>query len=192
MWDSIVKPTLVLFVVCLVISGSLAFVNDMTKDTIEENTRAEQEGFRCQVLQEADKFEPVDQKWTAEEVKNVYAAFNGDKPVGFVMDIEAKGYGGTIGMTVGINTDGEVTGVIIGLNNETPGLGSKVTEPDFLNQFIGIGIKDILENGLEVVKQNKKQTNEIQAVSGATISSRGVTSGVQVALDTFAIVKGGD
>jgi electron transport complex protein RnfG len=103
-----------------------------------------------------------------------------------------KGYGGIIGMTVGVNADGKITGVIIGSNNETPGLGSRTTEPDFTGRFAGISLKDVLNNALTVVKQNKKEANEIQAVTGATISSRAVTKGVQAALDAVAVVQGGD
>ena len=58
-------------------------------------------------------------------------------------------------------------------------MGTKVFEPDFINQFEQVGVND----ELTVVKQNRKSTNEIQAVSGATITSRGVTQGVQAALD---------
>ncbi len=192
MWNSIIKPTVVLFVVCVIISGSLAYVNGITKDTIQQNTLAEQEEFRRQVLNTAEKFEQVDQEGTAEAVKGIYAGFSGSDPVGYVVEVSTKGYGGAISMTVGVNLEGAVTGVIVGNNNETPGLGSKATGGSFIAQFSSITIGDIAENALIVVKQQPKAANEVQAVSGATISSRAITKGVQAALDTVKTVKGGD
>lgn len=191
MWDSIIKPTLVLFVVCLIVSGSLAYVNDITKNIIDENTLAEQEAFRRQVLPEADRFEKVSAEGIPEAVRGAYQGFDGDSPAGFVMEVTAKGYGGDISMTVGIDMNGQITRVIIGSNSETPGLGSKATLPDFINQFTGIGIDEISEDGLAVVKGSKTKTNEIEAVSGATVSSRGITKGVQTALDAAELIKGG-
>lgn len=192
MWDSIIKPTLVLVVVCIIISGSLAWVNGMTKDVITENAEIEKEAFRTQVLQAADSFTEVNQKGISDAVKSVYAGYSGNQLTGYVMDVATKGYGGDISMTVGVDVEGQVTGVIIGSNNETPGLGSKATMPDFTGQFTGVNLEDALNAGLQVVKQNKKAANEIQAVSGATISSRGITSGVQAALEAVEMIEGGD
>lgn len=192
MWNSIIKPTLVLFLVCVVISGSLAYVNGITKDTIQMNTQAEQEEFRRQVLQEAEKFEPAEQEGMPETVKGIFAGFAGNDPVGFVVEVSPKGYGGAINMTVGVNMAGDVTGVIVGNNNETPGLGSKATGGDFIAQFSSITMEELAGNALVVVKQQPKAVNEVQAVSGATISSRAITRGVQEALDAVKIVKGGD
>ncbi len=192
MWNSIIKPTLVLFVVCVVISGSLAFVNSITKDKIEMNTVAEQEAFRRQVLQEAENFDEIKLEGVPETVKSIYTGFAGSDPVGFVVEVAPKGYGGTISMTVGVNTEGDRIRVIVGNNNETPGLGSKATGGDFIAQFSSVTMEDVAEKALVVVKQPPKASNEIQAVSGATISSRAITSGVQAALDAVKIAKGGD
>ncbi|NLO40269.1 MAG: FMN-binding protein [Ruminiclostridium sp.] len=192
MWDSIIKPTLVLFIVCVVIAGSLAYVNSITIDTIQQNTLIEQEEFRRQVLKEAQTFEQAQQKGIAEEVKGIYTGFAGDDPVGYVVEVVSKGYGGAISMTVGVNMEGVITGIVIGSNNETPGLGSKATGGDFISQLSTITLNDISQNALVVVKQQPKANNEVQAVSGATISSRGITKGVQAALDAVKTVKGGD
>lgn len=192
MWNSIIKPTLVLFVVCLVISGSLAYVNGITEEKIRMNTLAEQEEFRRQVLQEAEKFDEVKFEGVSETVKSVYAGFAGSNPVGFVVEVSPKGYGGAISMTVGINMEGDKIRVLVGNNNETPGLGSKATGGDFIAQFSSITMEELAGNALVVVKQQPKASNEVQAVSGATISSRAITAGVQAAVDAVGIAKGGD
>jgi len=189
MWDSIIKPTLVLFVVCFVISGSLAYVNDMTKDVIEESAIAEQAESRRQVMMEAESFKKVEANGVPDAVTGVYEGYKGKEAIGYVMDVTVKGYGGNISMTVGVSLEGNITGVIIGSNNETPGLGSKATEPAFVNQFNEVGIND----NLIMVKQNKKAPNEIQAVSGATVSSKAITKGVDAALSAAeTLIKGGE
>lgn len=191
-WNSIIKPTLVLFIVCVIISGSLAYVNGMTTDIIQENTLAEQEEFRRQVLPEADSFRIIEQTGLPEAVKGVYEGFATNVSEGYVVEVSTKGYGGAISMTIGVNTEGQISGVIVGSNNETPGLGSKATQADFTEKFDVVSLGNIPESGLVVVKQSPKADHEIQAVSGATISSRAITKGVQAALDAIKIIKGGD
>lgn len=189
MWDSIVKPTLVLFVVCAVITGALAYVNGITKDIILARTEQEQEQFRKEVMNEADKFVKIEPEGLPDKIAGVYEAYNKEGTVaGYVINVVTKGYGGAMSLTVGINTDGQVTGVIIGDNNETPGLGSKAKEPGFTDQFKEVTVND----SLNVVKQTKKSSDEIQAISGATITSRAVTEGVQAALDSVKSITGGE
>jgi len=96
--------------------------------------------------------------------------------------VESKGYGGSITITVGIDTEGKITGVEIGDNNETPGLGTKAKDEPFISQFVGI----IPEEPLTVVKRNKTKSEEIDAISSATITSRAVTKAVQAAVDINA------
>ncbi len=187
MWSSIIKPTMVLFAVCIVVSGALAVVNNVTMDVIEERTKVEQEEFRKQVLEQADRFTQAADVDDLDNVTDVYAGFSGDDPVGYVMSVVSKGYGGDINMIVGVDMKGQVTKVIIGDNEETPGLGSKAKESEFIDQFSGVTVND----QLAVVKQNKKAANEIQALSGATITSRGVTEGIQAALRTAEILLEG-
>lgn len=192
MWDSIIKPTLVLFIVCAVISGALAYVNGVTNGTIQANTLAEQEQYRRQVLEDADSFQKIEREDFPETVEGVYEAFAANTPAGYVVEVSTKGYGGAISMTVGVNADGGITGVIVGNNNETPGLGSKATGSNFTGQFYAVSLGDLPESGLVVVKQTPKADHEIQAVSGATISSRAITRGVQAALDTVKMIEEGD
>ncbi len=93
---------------------------------------------------------------------------------GAVVQVSSEGYAGTIEMLVGINDLGQVAGVKITRINETPGLGSRAADPKFLEQFRGKTIKDKIE-----VK------SDIQAITGATITSRAVSVGVKKALREF-------
>ncbi|NLM11217.1 MAG: RnfABCDGE type electron transport complex subunit G [Clostridiaceae bacterium] len=187
MWDSIIKPTLILFIVCAVITGALAYVNGITENIILVRAEETQKQYRKEVMSEADSFVKINPEGIPEKIAGIYEAYSNDTLAGYVIDVVTKGYGGSMNLTVGINTDGKVTGVIIGDNNETPGLGSKAEETDFIDQFKEVSVNDTLT----VVKQNKKSANEIQAISGATITSRAVAEGVQVALDSVKLITEG-
>lgn len=173
-----IKPTLSLFIICLVVSFCLAFVNGVTKDTITERNAMDAEEQRKLVLSKADSFKPVE-GWEEKDesglVREVYAAYSGDNLVGYVFSAFPKGYGGEIAVTIGISSENKVTGVKIGSNSETPGLGSKTANGDFTGQYQD---KDITKD-FTVVKRSAAADNEIQAVSGATVSSTAVTKAVQ-------------
>ncbi len=89
---------------------------------------------------------------------------------------EPTGYGGKISMMVGVASDLTVTGISIISMSETPGLGTKAAEPTFAAQFAG------KTTGVKVTKGTPKD-NEIAAITGATISSEAITSGVRTALE---------
>ena len=177
-----VKPTISLLVICFVVALCLALVNDVTKDTIEQRTQKDAEEQRTQVFSEADSFKELS-GWNDKDesglVREAFAAYSGETLVGYVFGAYPKGYGGEMKVTVGVNTDRKVTGVEIGDNNETPGLGSKSKDVKFKGQYTG---KD-LERPFTVVKHPPESENDIQAISGATISSKAVTSAVQASAE---------
>lgn len=127
----------------------------------------------------------------AEEFKSVngkkdwYVAEKGGQPIAYVIPAESKGYGGTITMLVAVGKDGKVIDFNIVSANETPGLGANASEPKFRNQF-----KGKTSENLEVTK-DPSQTDKIQAMTGATISSRAVTKGVKEAVDEYKEFAGG-
>lgn len=177
-----IKPSLSLFAICLITAFCLAFVNNMTKGTIAERTEKDAQEQRKQVLTEADSFKKLDD-WQDEDesglVRDVYAAYKGEDLVGYVFNAFPSGYGGEIAVTVGVGNSSKITGVRIGGNEETPGLGSKTADDKFTVQYQD---KDI-NSDLVIVKKPASADNEIQAVSGATISSNAVTSAVQASAE---------
>ena len=115
----------------------------------------------------------------------LYAVTEDDSPAGYAFTVVASGSQGSIEMMVGVDEADVVTGVSIVSNSETPGIGSKVmgNEPTasgtpVLDQFIGKSPED----GTLTVGGN------IDAISGATVSSRGVTAGVNAALAVAALM----
>ena len=99
---------------------------------------------------------------------------------GYVVEVTPSGFGGTIDMVVGVGTDGTVTGVSIISMSETSGLGANASKESFRSQFVG-------KSGVLAVS---KDGGEIDALTGATITSRAVTSGVNTALVVASEMQG--
>ena len=84
-------------------------------------------------------------------------------------------------VNVGISLDGTVSGINIVSHTETLGLGAKATEESYQDQYK----EKSIDSPLEVVKSTPSGENEIQAIAGATVTSNGVTDGVNIAIDLF-------
>ena len=176
----ILKLGVTLFAICAVAALVLGVTNNITAPVIEErNIQASNEARKI-VLSEADEFKELD-GMNSDIVLEVYEGIKDGQVIGYTIKTSSKGYGGAIELMVGISKDGKITGVEIGNHSETPGLGSKATEPMFKNQYVD---KDVL-NSLLVVKGSANNDNEISAISGATITSNGVTNGVNAAMKIY-------
>ncbi|WP_297132328.1 RnfABCDGE type electron transport complex subunit G [Terrisporobacter sp.] len=182
--NSILKLGLNLFIICAVAAGLLAGTNQITEPIIAERNEQANNEARQMVLPDASDFElldPNDYGKNAEvEIVEVYKGLNGSDIAGYTIKALPKGYGGEIELMVGIKSDGTISGVNIGNMTETPGLGAKAQEEDFYGQYAG---KPATE--LSVIKSGSAGETEIQAISGATITSKAVTSGVNAAVEVY-------
>lgn len=169
--NDFVLPIVVLTVICLVVSGALAFTQMNTAPIIEAAEKAANEAARLEVLPAADTFEQVQLAELPDGVTEVYQAVNG---AGYVFMVEGKGYGGTVKGIVGIGSDGLITGTKILSHSETPGLGAKTADAPFQSQFPG---QDASLSGVTVI-------------SGASISSRCFIGMVTQAFSAYDLVKG--
>lgn len=114
-------------------------------------------------------------------IEEVYAGVGADgSPVGYTMNIRTNGYSANLCLTVGVDMQGVVTGVDILSHEETAGLGANAANPEFLGQYLGA------DGPLTVVKTPTGATGEVQALTGATITSRAVTNAVNLARE-FAL-----
>ncbi len=170
----------ILFIITAVVALVLAIGNNATKDKIAGLTKQAKAGAQIQVLKEAGEIDiSTAQEYEVPEGTSVtavtgYKAADGKRF--YAVSASPKGYGGEVSIMVGIDEKLNVTGVsIIDNSKETPGLGSRVGEPSFYKQFIG-KTKNI------IVSKSQPSGNQIQAVTGATISSRAVTEGVNDAI----------
>ena len=176
----ILKLGVTLFAICAVAALVLGVTNNITAPVIEErNIQASNESRKI-VLPQADEFKVLE-GMNSDIVLEVYEGIKDGQVIGYTIKTSSKGYGGAIELMVGISKDSKITGVEIGNHSETPGLGSKATEPMFKNQYVD---KDV-SNSLLVVKGSANNDNEISAISGATITSNGVTSGVNAAMKIY-------
>jgi Na+-translocating ferredoxin:NAD+ oxidoreductase subunit G len=96
-----------------------------------------------------------------------------------------KGYSGDVWLMVGFAVNGDIQRIVVIEHKETPGLGSKMSSPKFLDQFFG-------KNPAQVKLKVKKDGGDVDAITGATISSRAFSEAVQVAFDTFQSVNNGN
>lgn len=174
---SIVKTGFILFVIGFLCTLILSVCNYMTKGTIERLAAASEREAMVATLSEADHFVKLPHIGEG-IVTGVFEGVDKDKNiVGYCVKVYPVGYGGEISMIVGIDTDHKVTGVDIVNMSETPGLGAKAKDESFYNQYIG-------KSGLVSVKKSgTPNENEISAISGATVTSKAVTQGVNAALE---------
>jgi electron transport complex, RnfABCDGE type, G subunit len=177
----IIKLGLILFLISAVAAAALGFVNAVTKGPIEAASKLADTQTRKVILSDADDFKSLEisspDKYPL--IREIYQGSKGGDTCGYTFKTVPKGYGGTIEVLIGIDTQGTVTGVDIGNQNETPGLGTKAKDEKFKGQYTGKNAQ------LSVIKSGTPKDDEISAISGATISSRAVTSGVNEALKYY-------
>ena len=177
--EDIIKPVGVLLAICIIIPLALSVTNKVTAKKIAELEAANSKK-NMQSLIDADNFEECENG----EI-TYYAAINGGKTAAYIFTESSKGYGGDVSVMTAIKPDGTVAGVaILDVSGETPGLGQNAAKESFFSQYIG------LKNGVSVLKNGAKaENNEVDAVTGATITSTAVTRAVNAALDDFEKVK---
>ncbi len=180
MKNDILKLGLILFLITAIAAFLLGVVNEVTSPVIENQIEQANNQARQDILPEADSFELIDRDF-GPDVEEVYEGRSGSSVVGYTIKTMPKGYGGEIEVTTGINLEGNISGVSIGVMTETPGLGAKITEQSYLNQYVGKSV----DSFINVIKSGQPSDDEIVAISGATITSDAVTRGVNEAIRVF-------
>ena len=181
-FKGIVVPAVALLVICLVATALLAGTNVITSEKIAQNAVEKENSSRSVVLPGAVSFgepETKENGLTLCEAKDENGAL-----AGYVYTSSAKGYGGEIGVMVGLDAEGKITGIEILSHAETPGLGANATTDTFKNRFLG-------KSGVLTVDKNSNDGQNIQAITAATITSKAVTSAVNAVLSDFENAKGG-
>ncbi len=173
----------VLLVISVIVALILSFTNSITADKIAENTQKEQDAAKKEVLAEAKVFEDV--KYADDLIKAVFKGKDEmGAPVGWCVNVAPNGYGGEIDIMVGITADGKLSGIKVVSNSETAGLGAKCTQSEFSGQFAGKNAP------LSVIKNGEAESDEIVAITGATITSKAVTTGVNAAFEAINKIGG--
>lgn len=198
--NKIIKNTLILTVITVISGLLLGIVYDITKEPIAAaQEESKQEAFRT-VLPDAASFEDYenfdaeeaaalikDNGYTDDITEVAEGKSDSGETVGYVLNVTSHaGYGGDIEISVGILNDGTVSGVEMLSINETAGLGMKADESEFKDQF-----KDKNVEKFSYTKSGASADNEIDAISGATITTSAVTNAVNSALVYFQNELGG-
>ena len=155
----------------LVAALLLAVVNAFTAGQIEKNTREKIDAARKEVIGDYAFEDAEADVEEAKYITGVYRAMDGENCAGYVYELESRGYGGTIYLCLGVDDTGCVTGVKVSSHVETKGLGTEA-EKQFMAGFAG----------MDAVSGNAMQ---VDAISGATISSNAVKNAVDEALTHF-------
>lgn len=170
-FNEIVKPVLVLVCICLVVTALLAYINSVTSPIIAKAEQEKTEQAMSEVLTEAEGFRSVEVDNLPDRVTEIYSAENGS---GYVFMLTTKGYGGDMKLICGIKSDGTIEQCKTLSHSETSGLGSKTAEDPYRNQYCG---------------KSSDTLSEVDAISGATISSTAYKNAIEDAFKAFDMVK---
>ena len=180
------RLTGVLLAICIIAAGVLGVTNAITNEKITEQTIKANDEARKEVLGEATEFvkiegDKIDEILTKPDYDVIDEVFEGKadgKIVGYTAKTSPNGYKGAVEIIIGINKEGKVSGIKVGNNTETPGLGKNAATPKFQEQF-----KDKDWNkDVKVIKNGNPKDNEILSIAGATVTSNAVAKGVNQAL----------
>lgn len=170
----IIKIGLILFAITATAALLLATVNKITSPVISENQQKKTYSAMETIMPEAAGFEKTEAS-ESQAITEAYKAIDASgNTIGVCVISSAFGYGGEVTVLTGVS-GGKITGIDILSHSETPGLGAEATKPEFKSQFSN------KTGSISVVKKNAAD-NEINAVSGATITSNAVCEAVNSAL----------
>lgn len=201
MKNTIIKDTIILTLITLIAGGALGLVYEITKDPIaKQQELAKQEAYKA-VFEDADTFEAcveaedadlaaylAEEGFEAQTVNEIMEAKDASgETLGYAINLTtSEGYGGDITFSMGVQADGTLNGISILTISETAGLGMNATKDEFKGQF-----KEKQADAFEVTKTGASKESEINAISGATITSNAVTQGVNCGLRAFEYIKEG-
>ena len=198
----IFKAICAIMLITVIMGAILGTVYSVTKEPIEKaEEKAKQEAYK-EVFPEADNIitigeENLDYKqvndliqsfgFTHDTIDEISYAVDADKNlIGFIVVVtNDNGYGGDIQMVVGMTTDTTITGLAFLVLDESPGLGMEADKDKFKSQFIGKH-----ETRYEYSKTGAVVDNQIDAISGATITTSAVTDGINAAVALITILGG--
>jgi len=154
-------PVVFLSVIVIVSVVLLMAVNSLTSSIVESRRVEEITGILENIFPEMSEYELEDE---------VYIIYEDGEKAGYAFMASGSGYGGNIDILVGLDSSFGIKGVSILSQTETPGVGNRITESSFTDQFKGLSASDIAL---------KSEGGKIDAITGATISSRAVVNAVK-------------
>jgi electron transport complex protein RnfG len=181
-----IQMVVVLTVLSFVSGGLLAYVKDGTKEKIEFQQLTFVKGPAIKEILKGASNDPITDRFKLKDGDTERSFFVGvfdGKPEVVAFESSGKGYGGDIGVMVGVNLENDkIVGVGVTTHSETPGLGSRAkTDPAFVAQFSGMPIEETFKV--------KTDGGQVDALSGATLTSRGVSAALTDAGKVYESLK---
>lgn len=182
-YSDILKPVAVLTSICVIIGAALALTNALTSKKIAD-INLQTRNREMAALMPAETYNQPEISFPNLETDSNFSFFiakNGQDNIGYIITCSAKGYGGDVVVMTAINKNNSIAGIsVIGAEDETPGLGQNAKKPEFSSQFIGMSENiTVVKNGANTAK------NEINAITGATVSSKAVATAVNNAFSAL-------
>lgn len=181
--NEMVRLCVVLFLITLVSATLLGFVNSVTDPQIKLNKEKTRNEAMALLIPDSE-FELVEEEVVSDSgaptLRNIYKAVQGGETVGYCMEAYPSGFGGELTVVVGILKDGSIAGAQVTSMAETPGLGAK-SQSDWIDQYAGMAA----DGSLAVTKDG----GSVVPITGATITSRAVTLGVNTAASYAATLE---
>ena len=170
-----VKPIVVLLCICLFVSGALAVVNGITEPVIKNAGIVRAAAAKKVIMPQVDEFEMLDiesfrSQGMPATVTEIHRAAN---DTGYIFAVTVIGYGGEIKLLCGVDIEGRIIRAATLAQTETKGLGTPIFEEHHAGQYWG---------------KNKSGIEDIEVISGATITSNAFKNGMRYALTAFDIV----
>ena len=181
--STFLNMTIALFVITIIAGASLGFINDITKSPKAKAKLERKVNAIKQVLPEFNnnpvEFVKLVKSDMAKDSIEIYTGMMDDKSIGIaVIGSSEKGYSGLVKIMVGFNPDGIIKNIVVLEQKETPGLGTKMKGEKFIRQFRG-------KKPSEFNLKPEKDGGDVDAIAGATISSRAFGEATQMAYDVF-------
>ena len=170
------NPIVALFAVTLIAGLLVGIVNHITLPQIQLHAEGALQGNLGVIFPQASSFD--EEETLDDSSTTVYIAMRASDMLGYVLVTYGRGYEGDVQVFTGINPDGTILQVVVGEHSETPGLGTRIENPDFLDQFIGM-------TGPIRAVFTVPGDGEIASIAGVTISADAVVIGVNNALRYF-------
>ncbi len=167
----IASITLKLLLICAVVAAMLAIANAITAPIIARNELEKKEAALTDIFPELTEYQALELAY--ENVSAVYAIKGGENYVGYAAEVSPNGFGGDVNLIVGIDLDRNVKGIKVISHSETPSVGTKALDDAYLSRYSALGGEQLTLGA------------DIDAVSGATITSTAINSGVNACLGMY-------
>ena len=166
------SPVALLTIVVAVSVSILTYVDSITRGQIDTQEQQKTERLLHGIFPDMSRYEFQD---------DIYIIYSDSERIGYAFKAVGNGYGGDINILVGLENDTTIKGITFISQTETPGLGTRITESPFIDQFAGININDVMLS---------KDGGRVDAITGSTISSSAVVEAVRTtALEKVKQIK---